>query len=363
MLLLVLNAVAAFYYDILHRSSPFDQRWTRDAFLNTPWINEYVRENYEAGALDWHSYVYWRRKPFKGRYINVDSRGIRATWRDPRHSDEKPLQIFMLGGSTVWGTGSRDDFTLPSLVAKQVANQKTGRPVEITNLGELGYVNTQDLLTLLVELHRGHVPDAVIFYDGVNDLGATFQGGQAGIPQNELNRRVEFERPGAAFAYALMKESSLFRPILWRVAFRTWQAENSRLSPEDQSKLADNAIRLYAANLAIIEGLGRQFGFKSLFFWQPVVFTKRHLTPGEQASSEEQGFMRDFFQQGYADMRQNEALLANSDFHDISEILDAVEEPVYFDIAHITEHGNELVAIAMLPYVQQMLASLNETRP
>jgi hypothetical protein len=362
LLLLALDALAAIYYHIQNWSSTADRRWTRDAFLDAPWIREFLTEHRDADALDWHSYVYWRHKRFKGHYINVDSRGVRATWQAPMHPDAKPIRVFMLGGSTMWGTGARDDFTIPSLLAKRIADKAVGRPVEITNFGELGYVSTQELLTLELELQRGNIPDAVICYDGANDLGSAFQGGEAGIPQNETNRRVDFERPGAAFVYSLMKNSSLLRPVLWRMARGVWTAENTRRSVEERSNLGHAALRVYTANLAIIDGLSRDFGFSTLFLWQPVIFSKLYLSPGEQDAANESSYMREFFLQGYDYMRKDTQLRANPHFHDISEIFDSIQQPIYFDLVHVTEHGNEMVAQAMLPYVRELLDSLNGVR-
>lgn len=355
LLLLALEVAATAYYHL--QSSSSDGRWTRDAFRGEPWMSDFVREHRAADALDWHSYVYWRHKPFQGRYINVDARGTRATWQDPRPLDAKPLRVFLFGGSTMWGTGARDDFTIPSLLAKKLADPSYGQRIEVTNFGELGYVSTQELLALELELRRGNVPDLVIFYDGVNDLGAAYQEGEPGIPQNELNRRIDFERPVASFVYGLMRESALLRPILWRIRERVWRSENAKRSPEQEEQLARDAVRLYAANLSIVDDLARDFGFRTLYFWQPVIFTKRHLTPDEQQAARENGFMREFFERAN-DMRREGGLSGRPDFHDISGIFDEIEEPIYFDFVHIAEHGNQRVVEAMLPFVAARLAPL-----
>jgi lysophospholipase L1-like esterase len=96
----------------------------------------------------------------------------------------------MFGGSTMWGAGSRDSFTVPSLLARALQGRELR--VEITNFGETGYVSTQGVITLLLQLRKGNVPDAVIFYEGVNDTYSAYQNGIAGIPQNEFNRVKEF---------------------------------------------------------------------------------------------------------------------------------------------------------------------------
>ena len=317
-------------------------------------MNDFVREQRESDSLAWHPYVYWRHKPYKGRYINVDERGIRATWRAPQ-SQQQPTRIFLFGGSTMWGTGARDDFTIASQLAKRIHAQKNAPGVEITNLGEHGYVSTQELLTLQLELRRGNIPDAVIFYDGVNDVASAYQEGVAGIPQNELNRRIDFESPMASFAYAFVRESALFRPVLWRARDTVWRREDAQRSPEARSRLARDAVRVYVGNVAIIDGLARDFGFRALFFLQPVVFTKRHLSADEQRGANENGFMREFFERAYDLMRKDGGLSANPRFHDISALFESVEAPLYFDFVHISERGNEMVAEAMLPEVDRVL--------
>src|SRR5439155_17899889 len=97
------------------------------------------------------------------------------------------------GGSTMWGTSQRDDHTIAAEAAHRLqALAGPNARVEVTNFGETGYVNTQELLQLMLELRAGHRPDVVVFYDGLNEVAATVQGGTAGLPQNESKRVAEF---------------------------------------------------------------------------------------------------------------------------------------------------------------------------
>ncbi len=96
----------------------------------------------------------------------------------------------MLGGSSLWGFGARDDQTIPSLLARNL--DQRGWRVELKNLSEIGYVSTQELIALVRELQAGYRPDVVIFYDGVNDTTSALLEGEAGLTTNEVNRRQEF---------------------------------------------------------------------------------------------------------------------------------------------------------------------------
>src|SRR5262249_54558306 len=140
----------------------------------------------------WVPYVYWRHASHRGEHINIDDAGIRRTWAAPESGDPKQARpkVFLFGGSTMWGVPVRDDFTIPSAVAKKLAGK--GAPADVTNFGETAYVSTQEVMTLVLELRKGHVPDVVVFYDGVNDTASAFQLRAAGLPLFEDNRRQEF---------------------------------------------------------------------------------------------------------------------------------------------------------------------------
>src|SRR5262245_42032307 len=77
-----------------------DYRLHHDALAGTPWIEEYFRELFGSTRLAWRPYVYWRRRPFTSRYVNVDEHGLRRSWRDPRaQTGGRPIRVFAFGGS------------------------------------------------------------------------------------------------------------------------------------------------------------------------------------------------------------------------------------------------------------------------
>ncbi len=166
-----------------------DWRADADGHDDREWAVAYYREFREANRAHWQPYVYWRRAPYRGRYISVDAEGKRRTVQVEGLPEDAP-EVFVFGGSTIWGTGAADDETIPSYLARQLRG--AGHPARVVNLGETGYVSTQGLLRLLLELRAGNVPDVAIFYDGANELAAAAQTGEPGIPMNEVRRREDF---------------------------------------------------------------------------------------------------------------------------------------------------------------------------
>ena len=113
------------------------------------WLPLHYRE-LEALSDRWQPYVYFRQRPFPGQTVTVLADGSRATWQPPpRQGDDtraRPLKILMLGGSSLWGFGARDDQTIPSLIARGL--HERGVHAVIRNLAEIGYVSTQEVIAL-----------------------------------------------------------------------------------------------------------------------------------------------------------------------------------------------------------------------
>lgn len=321
---------------------------------SSTWLEEYEREHLESARTEWHSYVYWRRQPYHGKYINIDAGGLRRTWASPRAGGRR-LKVFVLGGSTIWGSGARDDFTIPSLIAKQLAAADV--LADVVNLGENGYVSTQEVLTLLRQLQQGNRPDAVVFYDGLNDTYSAWQMSEAGIPQNEWKRSREFglidspNRIRDLFFRELPGQFTALNRLAARV--RGWQ-QGGQQKPSTGTdganvraeKLADDTVRVYEANVKMAEALGQSFGFACLFYWQPTLFTKANPTALErslrQAASSHFG---DTLILTHDRIRKSSVLSANPNFQDLSTIFDGDPDGVYVDrISHVDERGNGLIA-------------------
>ncbi len=54
--------------------------WVKaDTYSDPSWVSDYYEEFRRSLAVQWRPYVYWRRKPYHGKHINIDTNGIRLT--------------------------------------------------------------------------------------------------------------------------------------------------------------------------------------------------------------------------------------------------------------------------------------------
>lgn len=321
-------------------------RWMPEAYRSAAWFPEYRDEFRASNRTEWHSYVYWRRMPYEGNHINIDSLGYRHT-TNPIEREDANLEVFVFGGSTVWGSGARDPYTIPSHMSRQL-NDVEGIDAYVVNLGESGWVSTQGLVQLVLEIRRGHIPDVAVFYDGVNEVTSAFQTREAGLTINEARRRADF---------GLNQRQYELRPFEWLVAnskfatglisVRNRIMPQARPTPTHRSPagrvLAREVVDTYLANLSMIDAICRQYGIDAYYVWQPVVHTKRVRSETEGRIFESLGpRFTSFWPLVYGDIAARPVTPPN--FHNLEDVFGTDTETRYIDAFHLTEEGNGIVA-------------------
>jgi hypothetical protein len=362
------GTLSLFFHFKDHQGGPpahgADQRVAADSYADASWVTDYYRELEQSADVRWESYVYWRRKPFHGSHINIDQNGVRLTTSPAQSSPPHTTEILMFGGSTLWGTGVRDAFTIPSCLARALRQREVA--CNVLNLGETGYVSTQEVIALMLRLREGHTPDLVIFYDGVNDTYSAWQQRAAGVPQNEFNRVREFNT--ASPTRLGTRVELLLRDTAERLAtLRLLRGAGLKKAPDsvpsadtlvaNSEALAQAVVDTYAANIELVRALSSRYGFRCLFYWQPTMFEKRHLTEYERSQREHGLLMEPFFRLTYDAVRKSRLAQNEDGFHDLSSMFDDVKEPVYLDWCHVGEPANEAIAMRMVDDVLRAIPS------
>ena len=306
-------------------------------------------------------YTIWKRRPYRGTYTTIDLTGARRTVGNS--TGEDALDIWMFGGSAVWGVGAPDHETIPSHLAA-LLNDTLGIDAHVRNLGRRGYVSTQEVIHLMRELQAGRRPDIVVFYNGVNDAAAVSLWPEfPGVHVSFDTVRDRFESTDEdgdlgwfARSTGLYKAS---RIVLDRVEGESFErdgiivyADRDTDATPNYRWLAERGLDLWLLNARVIDGLARDYGFTPLMAFQPGLWsTGKPLDPSEESliASEMEYAGLNTIMTVRAEMaavleerlseRQSSDWVVN-----LNDLFADTSGPVYIDYVHVTGRGNEIAA-------------------
>ena len=285
----------------------------------------------------WLPLSYWTVEPIDGEFINVDDAGLRRTI--PVSEDPDAPRVYFFGGSTMWGEGARDAYTIPSQVAQLLADREI--PAMVQNYAQTGYVSSQDLILFQAQLALGNLPDLAVFYQGFNDVYSTRTQGMTGIPMGE-SRRVSDVEAGRL----LRQGQPVLRPLDSDVEQIDWSLVT--ISSASAQEIADR----WLGNRRLIRAVAKEYGVKVLFVWQPTLFAKQQLTDFESLARAEIERALPGFVELY---RAVDSLLdaqmlsaATDDVIMLTNLFSEYEDEIFFDEVHVNEIGNEQIADILL---------------
>jgi lysophospholipase L1-like esterase len=333
------------------------------AYAAYPWAVEYWKEEklrWKMQHGDYEPFRIWGVARWHSQYINTDE-SDKGIWRRTINANgracekQKPIEIWMFGGSTLYGTGVPDFATVPSYLSRDLS--AAGIPcVNVSNFGAEGYVTNQEVLVLMEQLKAGRRPDLVIFYDGVNDAYAGAV--SPGLPgahislwnikarmEGSLAGRLDFLRNSSALQLAMLAANSVRR-------VHAAETGNEHLQSKAAATL-DN----YEANLGMAQTLARAYGFRVLSFWQPAfAYGHKPLAPFESKIAGNEAWANTFhiLNTVYAEAQRRSE--DKGDFVFLGGIFDSTNEPYYIDKwMHLAPKANESAAAAIARYAQNSL--------
>lgn len=326
--------------DILRGGLDYRQLEFYDDGESVPLASEFWAEQSQT-SVRWSPYTYWVMSEFEGDYINISSDGIRYT---PNFGSDS--EIFVFGGSTVWGEGARDEYTIPAHIARLL--NENGMAQNVLNYGQTGYVSSQDLIWFQRQLTRGNVPNVAIFYQGFNDILSAWGTGLTGLTLQE-NMRLNDSEAGRRLRAG--------QPVL--------QLPNQSLDDYDMSSAGvgsatpEAIAELWFANIEMVQSMADAYGVEVLFVWQPAIIFKDSLSDSEQAiyqrSDNERAGIFDLYAEVDAIVRER---VIEGDYENIvilSDLFANNTDTIFHDLVHITEIGNGIVAEAIVPHLTDLL--------
>jgi hypothetical protein len=189
-------------------------------------VDELLQDTWRNRDLIFAPFVTFQERKYASRFVNVNEFGIRHTAEGLPWPPGPGPNIFVFGGSTVFGYGVADCHTIPAQLGKLTGHN-------VYNLGAAFYYSSQERALFETWLARGIIPDQAIFLDGFNDLC-----GGEDLPAftERFSKLISDQVPGKVL--------------------------NDRPSWE-------RAVDLYLRNKRLIESAAKAFGVKVWFIWQP----------------------------------------------------------------------------------------------
>ncbi len=320
-----------------------------------------LQEVRKSDRTVYEPYTIWKRRPYRGEYTTIDLSGSRRTVGNSESEDS--LEIWMFGGSAVWGVGAPDGETIPSHLAAHF-NGTLGIEARVRNLGRRGFVSTQEVIHLMRELQSGRRPDIVVFYNGVNDAAAVslrpeFPG--AHVSFDAIRERFDTRNDDDSLGW-FARSTGLYkasRIVLDRVQDDPIErdgiivyAEHDTDFTPDYRRLAERGIDLWLFNARMVDSLARAYDFVPLIAFQPGLWTTgKPLDPSEESlivSEMEYAGLNTIMtvraeMAALLDEKITDAHAANT-MVNMNDLFVDTPEPVYIDYVHVTGRGNEIAA-------------------
>ena len=217
-------------------------------------------------------FTQFRERPATGRYVNVDAAGFRRTSAaHPWPPAAGHRNVFLFGGSTVFGYGVTDDQTLAAALETHLARGTTGEPTRVYNFGRGGYFSLQQRV-LFEQLVAGDArPELAIFVDGVDEF--LFADGRPALTEqlerSAWRQRTRGLRLGDLPVLKLLGGSATATPPLGLPV---------PVSAPQDPDLAAMVVERYVRNRDLTKHEAAAVGVRTLFVWEPSGGRSTHLT-------------------------------------------------------------------------------------
>ena len=307
------------------------------ALAGQDWVPDAAAEiGAAAGTSTYTPYTGYSLNDHTGRYVNVENRA-RRTLESSLDSDE-PLEVWFFGGSVMFGFDLlRDDHTIPSEVVRLA--DAAGVPIRARNYGAPGYVNYQETVLLSELVTGGGRPDLVVFYDGINDVSLQLLNGLLQLPGGGEPDQLQAQMTRDAIAESDEVPLSSNQPPAPLFP-------SPPTVPLTAQAVVDDVNQVMRAGMALSEALADRYDFEVLHYWQPDLYSRAELDPGELALLDGLGLDEERLEVMSALLAAVRAGLPPG-ITDLGAAMDDVPGPVYSDNVHINESGARAAAAAM----------------
>ncbi len=266
--------------------------------------------------------------------LNINSHGFRGS-DISKEKPENTYRIFTIGGSTMYGYGSTSDqTTIAGYLQKEFQNIDLGKNIQVINAGIPAADSYSESIFIKNKLMEFE-PDLFIVYDGWNDLDHE-------IIELSKNPSENSDEDNSGFKF---KNFPFYRTpfVIWKILYSSTTHWDNYIIDESKT---DKKVDLWIERWNDICNLGKNKNFDTIVTVQPMLGT------GNKILSNDESLLAPYLDEHFSIIRGLEKMESNLSQLDknciktasLTRVFDGIEEPIFYDIGHTTDYGNEIIA-------------------
>jgi hypothetical protein len=300
-------------------------------------------------------------RPIALETIHVDELGRRYDPRKPETlSDGETITIWFFGGSTMFGWGMPDEWTIPEVTRRKLQERFPDKHISVVNLGVPYYNSAHELALFTAHLrHETVKPNIVIFFDGLNDYAHSVLFGSPDShfktseriyrEWDDMQHDSHWFRLGGGFPIWKLRE--VFRPGTMQMEIERSDGATPQKPPteDDFAERARSGVHWYQFNQKAALNLAENNGVEAFFVSQP---QGPFYTPP--------AYLTYFFKS------MKEGSPPDRFLDELELLYPLVEQrkPIYADAAgHYNDTAIDLIAADLAAFLEKRYFTVRETRP
>ena len=289
--------------------------------------------------------------------ININSHGFRGAEFSQIKSDDT-YRIFVVGGSTAFGTGSTSDSTtIPGFLQDKFDNDSLPKKIEVINAGISGLFSGTEV-GLIKQQILDFEPDMLVIYDGWNDVGKKYENYYDGILDVKNFDEVSKERDSFyEIGEIIFSSSTLAKVIYTNLDYLPMSFAGPAVYQFDEMEI-EKKSDIWTTRWTEICELGDEQGFDVVVTVQPILgSSERTLSEFEKKQFEwKENERRLPGLELYAEKLQvlSNTCSATADFRNV---FDGINEPIYLDSVHLGDTGNKIVSEKIYELILPLMES------
>lgn len=332
--------------NILQNPEGMNQQYKLPSMQNHYWGEE-MFEEMENATVKYTSYLGWVPNEFSGKHLNIDAKGRRKTSFNKNNNIYKKKVAFF-GGSTMFGFGVSDDFTIPSITSELSKGEYL-----IENYGVNGYKSLQSFLKLNFLLSENNQIDISIAYEGVNEINYLLSDIDTPYSHSQETRmKGIISENGSNSEYDFVNYlKKINNPLLYIIKNKLVknQFSNDVLIKNKVEIIAKSTLNSWMLMKDKIEKKGLIF----ICILQPNIYTQDYILDNYiNLNLNRKKIYKLYYKNIKRLLKTVDYSSLRVNFHDFSHKLNGTKG-VYMDEVHLTPKGNKIISEEILKILEK----------